>query len=71
VLEAGNEVHVFGRGLATLRAATGTVLTSEAAVATVNELVIRREAGGPPSIKGAVEQGRRAELRRHKRRGQL
>ena len=46
VLAAEKEVHVFGRGRATLRAASGkAVVTSEAAVATIDGLVIRREAG--------------------------
>ena len=45
VLTAGKEVHVFGRGLATLRAA-GTVVTSEAAVATLDGLIIWRDSGG-------------------------
>ena len=45
VLTAGKVVHVFGRGLATLRAATGTVVTSEAAEGTVDGLIIRREVG--------------------------
>ena len=45
VLTAGRVVHVFGRGCATLRAATGTVVTSEAAEGTLDGLNIRREAG--------------------------
>ena len=45
VLAPGQEVNLFGRGLATLRTATGTVLTSEAAKSTVDGLLIRREAG--------------------------
>ena len=41
VLLADKEVHVFGRGHATLRTASGTaVVTSEAAVATCDGLVI-------------------------------
>ena len=39
-------VHVFGRGRATLQAAEGTVLASTAASATVDGLILRREAGG-------------------------
>ena len=46
VLPAGKVVHVFGRGSATLRAATGAVVTSEAATSTCDGLIIRREAGG-------------------------
>ena len=46
VLTAGKVVHVFGRGLATLRAATGTVVTSDSDESTLDGLVIRREAGG-------------------------
>ena len=46
VLVAGKVVHLFGRGLATLRAATGTVVRSEAAEGTLDGLIIRREAGG-------------------------
>ena len=46
VLAADKVVHVFGRGLATLRAATGTVVKSEAATSTLDGLVIRRDAGG-------------------------
>ena len=49
VLKAGKKVHVFGRGLATLRAATGTVVTSDAAAATLDGLIIRRQAGGDGS----------------------
>ena len=44
VLTAGKVVHVFGRGRVTL-AATGTVVTSEAAAGTLDGLNIRREAG--------------------------
>ena len=45
VLSADQEVHVFGRGRATLRAAAGTasVLTSSAAKATADGLAVRRE----------------------------
>ena len=46
VLPVGKVVHVFGRGSATLRSATGTVVTSEAATSTCDGLIIRREAGG-------------------------
>ena len=46
MLEADTEVYVFGRGCATLRAADGNVLTSSAAKAALDGLVIRREAGG-------------------------
>ena len=46
VLSADKVVHVFGRGRATLRTAMGAVLTSEAVEASVDGLVIRREAGG-------------------------
>ena len=46
VLTAGKVVHVFGRGLATLRAARGTVVTSEADTSTLDGLIIRRESGG-------------------------
>ena len=40
------EVHVFGRGRATLRAALDTVVYSRAATSTLDGLVIRRKAGG-------------------------
>ena len=41
------EVHVFGRGLATLQSATrSVVVASAAAKATLDGLLIRREAGG-------------------------
>ena len=50
VLAASKVVHVFGRGLATLRAATGTVVTSEAAEGTLDGLIIRREAGDTSNI---------------------
>ena len=43
LLEADQVVHVFGRGRATLRAAEGSVLTSEAAEATCDGLIVRRE----------------------------
>ena len=46
-LTAGKVVHVFGRGHATLRAAMGAVVTSEAARGTLDGLIILREAGGP------------------------
>jgi len=46
MLAAEKKVHVFGRGRALLRTATGTVLTSDAAISTVDGLIIRREAGG-------------------------
>ena len=42
-LLAGKEVHVFGRGRATLRTADGTVVTSSASSATLDGLIIRRE----------------------------
>ena len=42
VLTAGRVLHVFGRGLATLRAAIGAVVTSEAETAVdVDGLIIR------------------------------
>ena len=42
VLMAGKVVHMFGLGLATLQAATGTVVTSEAETAVdVDGLIIR------------------------------
>ena len=46
VLTADKVVHVFGRGLATLRTAAGNVVTSRAAEATCHGLIIQREAGG-------------------------
>ena len=46
VLTAGKVVHVFGRGLATMRTEAGTVVTSEVAEGTMDGLIIRREAGG-------------------------
>ena len=45
VLKDGKVVHVFGRGQAALRMAAGTVVTSEAAISTLDGLIIRREAG--------------------------
>ena len=42
---ADKEVHVFGRGRATLRAAAGDVLTSAALVSTIDGLAVRRDAG--------------------------
>ena len=47
VLRAGQEVHVFGRGQATLRTTAGTVLTCEGASATVDGISLKRvlEAG--------------------------
>ena len=45
-LPAGKEVHCFGRGLATLRTATGTVVKSEATMATLDGLIVRCEAAG-------------------------
>ena len=53
-LTVGKEVHVFGRGLATLRRAAGSVLISRGAVkATVDGLVLVQAAGVPFSH-GAV-----------------
>ena len=46
VLVVEKEVHVFGRGLATLQSATRSVVASAAAKATLDGLLIRREAGG-------------------------
>ena len=45
-LGADKEVHVFGRGRATLRAEWGDALLSRAARATVDGLIVRREAAG-------------------------
>ena len=45
VLVADKVVHVFGRGKATLRAAAGTVVKSEAVASTLDGHIIRREAG--------------------------
>ena len=45
VLAADKVVHVFGRGLATLLATTESVVTSKSTTATLDGLVIRREAG--------------------------
>ena len=42
-LTADQEVHVFGRGQATLRAEAGHVIASVASVSTVDGLVIRQE----------------------------
>ena len=55
VLAADQEVHVFGRGLATLRTAAGAALTSSAAKATTDGLVIRREGEPPPGPEGEDE----------------
>ena len=44
-LSADKEVHVFGRGRATLWAATCSVLTSCAALATTEGLLLRQDAG--------------------------
>ena len=46
VLPPGKEVHVFGRGRATLWTADGAVFTSSTASATLDGLLLRREAGG-------------------------
>ena len=46
VLTADKAVHVFGRGLATLRTATVTVVTCEAAIATLDGVAVLRECGG-------------------------
>ena len=43
VLPADKEVHVFGRGRATLRSAAGTVVTSSSAVSTIDGIVVRQE----------------------------
>ena len=44
VLRANKEVHVFGRGQATLRTAAGFVVSSEAVKATLDGLIIRHDA---------------------------
>ena len=62
VLLVGKVVHVFGRGLATLRAATGTVVTSEAAASTLDGLVIRREVAGSGDSYGVWIKGGRLRL---------
>ena len=63
VLAAGTEVHVFGRGRAALRAASGKVLTSESAVATVDGLIIRRESGADSADYGCGVRVQRGALR--------
>ena len=45
-LAPGKEVHVFGRGRATLRTADDFVLTSSTVTSTIDGLILRREAGG-------------------------
>ena len=57
VLEADQEVHVFGRGRATLQTSTGDVFTSEAAKGTADGLVLRREAGGSGYEYGVLIKG--------------
>ena len=54
VLQAGKEVHVFGRGRAKLRAAKGTVVTSESATSTLDGLIIRREGGSRYNVHDCV-----------------
>ena len=44
-LAADKVVHVIGRGRATLRTATGTVVTSRAVMSTLDGLIIRHEEG--------------------------
>ena len=44
VLAADKEVHVFGRGLATLRTTGETVVSSSAATATLDGLIVRTDA---------------------------
>ena len=46
VLAANKEVHMFGRGQATLRTLKGTVVTSKAIESTLDGLSLRREEGG-------------------------
>ena len=46
---SAQEVHVFGRGLAVLRAAEGAVLTILSALATVDGLVVRNEMSIEPN----------------------
>ena len=45
VLTADQEVHVFGRGLATMRTISRSVVLSEASKATIDGLIIRHEGG--------------------------
>ena len=48
----GKVVHVFGRGRATLRTASGTVVISAADKSTMDGIAVRREAGGDVSDSG-------------------
>ena len=61
-LPPGKEVHVFGRGLAKLRTRMGEVVTSESDVATIDGLIIRREAGGDSKDYGVWIKGGRLRL---------
>ena len=56
-LAADKEVHVFGHGRATLRTASGDVVASSSATATLDGLVIRREAGGYGRVGVCIEGG--------------
>ena len=58
VLVADKEVHVFGRGRATLQTADGDVLVSSAATSTVDGLFLRREAGGGEDYCVWIKSGR-------------
>ena len=63
VLSADQEVHVFGRGEALLRVgSSGTVLTSLAAMATLDGLALRREVGGSLGDCGVSIKGGRLRL---------
>ena len=61
-LVVGKVVHVFGRGCAVLRTAAGEVITSSADAATVDGLIVRREAGGDDNDYGVWIRGGRLRL---------
>ena len=55
VLEADQEVHVFGRGQATLQVEEGTVLTSSSVKATIDGLIVRQEAADEDDVLGGIK----------------
>ena len=61
-LTADKLVHVFGRGEATLRTATGSVLQSSAAESTIDGLAMRRQIGLSNSDDGVWIRGGRLRL---------
>ena len=64
VLRPGNEVHIFGRGKATLSSASGSVITSSTDVSTIDGVAIRQDAGSRGNGAAVVVQDGRLHVQR-------